>query len=132
VFSVRYELRLEKQLSIKKMIQPDGSPVIDEIHVWFSVRTKKHLMEYAVGYPVNTVASHHMAAMWFILIYDRLTSFEGLCVTIPPTRRRVLVTISAYCGVVAAPIHCNTWVATSARACITQELPSYSTFWNVV
>jgi len=30
-------------------VQPDDSPVIDEIHVWFAVRTKKQVMKYAVG-----------------------------------------------------------------------------------
>jgi len=38
---VKYGLRLKKDFSVIRVIQPDGSTVIDEIHAWFGVRLKR-------------------------------------------------------------------------------------------
>lgn len=41
LFTVKYGLRLKKDFSVIRVIQPDGSTVIDEIHAWFGVRLKR-------------------------------------------------------------------------------------------
>jgi hypothetical protein len=66
---VQYGLRLKKEFSISRVIQPDGSTAIDEIHAWFDITLKRGATNKTVEWHANIVASRLMTGTCIICVY---------------------------------------------------------------